>query len=131
MYILYIYEKKIVLSLSKIDTLNFTVYILTILTWSSKTYVIQLHSLISMNIFFTERSVFIVNRRRKQINCLTKRIIRSSRSLIFFKMGFLKNFLTCKGKHQCATLSKKRLQHKYFPVNITKFVRLPLVAASK
>ena len=59
MHILCIYEKNIVLSLFKIDTLNFT--ILTILTWSLKTYVIRLHNLISMNIFFTERSVFLYN----------------------------------------------------------------------
>ena len=59
MYVLCIYEKNIVLSLFKIDTLNFTMYILTILTWSLKTYVIRLHNLISMNIFFTERSVFL------------------------------------------------------------------------
>ena len=61
MHILCIYEKNIVLSLFKIDTLNFTMYILTILTWSLKTYVIGLHNLISMNIFFTERSVFLYN----------------------------------------------------------------------
>ena len=38
MYILCIYEKNIVLSLFKIDALNFTMHILTILTWSLKTY---------------------------------------------------------------------------------------------
>ena len=32
MYLLYIYKKPIILSLFKIDTLNFTMYILTILT---------------------------------------------------------------------------------------------------
>ena len=47
-------KKNIVLRLFKIDTLNFTMYILTILTWSLKTYVIRLHNLISMNIFFAE-----------------------------------------------------------------------------
>ena len=49
MYLLCIYKKPIILSLIKIDTLNFTMYILTIL----KTYIIRLHNLISMNIFFT------------------------------------------------------------------------------
>ena len=39
MYIPGIYEKNIVLSLSKIDTLNFTMFILTILSWSLKTLV--------------------------------------------------------------------------------------------
>ena len=58
MYRLRIYEKTINLSLFKIDTLNLTMYILTILTFPLKTYVIQLHNLISMIIFFTERSLF-------------------------------------------------------------------------
>ena len=53
MYLLCIYKKNIILSLFKIDTLNFTMYILTILTCSLKTYVIRLYNLISMNIFST------------------------------------------------------------------------------
>ena len=53
MYIRYNYKKSIILSLFKIDTLNFTMYILTILTCPLKTYVIGLHDLISMKIFFT------------------------------------------------------------------------------
>ena len=35
-YTLYLHKKTFVLSLSKIDTLNFTMYILKILTWSFK-----------------------------------------------------------------------------------------------
>ena len=50
MYILCI--KKNILSLFKFDTLNFTMYVLTILTCPLKTYVSGLHNLISMNIFF-------------------------------------------------------------------------------
>ena len=53
MYLLCIYKKRIILSLFKIDTLTFTMYILTILTCPLKTYVIRLHNLISMNIFYT------------------------------------------------------------------------------
>ena len=53
MYLLCIYKKLIILSPFKIDTSNFTVYILTILTCSLKAYVIRLRNLISMNIFFT------------------------------------------------------------------------------
>ena len=53
MYIHYNYKKLIILSLFKIDTLNFTMYILTILTCSWKTYIIGLHNLISMSIFFS------------------------------------------------------------------------------
>ena len=60
MYILFIYKKPIILSLFKIDTLNFTMYTLTILTSPLKIYVIGLHNLISMNIFFTIK-VFLYN----------------------------------------------------------------------
>ena len=56
MYIRYNYKKNIILSLFKIDTLNFTMYILTILTFPLKTYVIGLHDLISMKIFVKDHS---------------------------------------------------------------------------
>ena len=52
MYLLYIYKKAIILSLFKIDTLNFTMYILANLTCPLKTCD-RLHNLISMTIFFT------------------------------------------------------------------------------
>ena len=52
MYLPYIYKKPIILSLFKIDTLNFTIYILASLTFPPKTYV-RLHNVISMSIFFT------------------------------------------------------------------------------
>ena len=52
MYILCTNKRNIILNLFKIDTLNLTMYILTILTSPLKTYVIGLHNLISMNIFF-------------------------------------------------------------------------------
>ena len=54
MYLLCIYKKPIISSLFKTYALNFTMYILTILTSPLKTYVIGLHNLISMNIFFNE-----------------------------------------------------------------------------
>ena len=53
MHLLCIYKKSIILSLFKIDTLNFPMYILTILTGPLKTYVVRLHNLTSMNISFT------------------------------------------------------------------------------
>ena len=54
MFVLTLYlQKNIDLSLSKIDTLNFTMYSLTILTCPLKTYVIRLYNLTSMHIFFT------------------------------------------------------------------------------
>ena len=48
-------QKTIISNLFKIDTLNFTMYVLTILTCSLKTYVIRLRKLTSMNIFFTTK----------------------------------------------------------------------------
>ena len=53
MHLLCIYKKAIILSLFKIDTLSFTMHILTILACPLKTYVVRLHNLTSMNIFFT------------------------------------------------------------------------------
>ena len=40
-YLLCIYKRPIILSLFKIDALNFTMYILTILTYPLKTYVLD------------------------------------------------------------------------------------------
>ena len=58
--------------------------------------------------------------------------LRSSRSQMFFKIGPVINFAIFKGNHMCwnlfliklqATLLKKRLQHRYVPGNIAKFLR--------
>ena len=70
-------KKPIILSLFKIDTLNCTMYILTILTYPL-TCVIPLHNLISMNFFFTERSSFsfIIVKRQPKRNCWSKRKIK-------------------------------------------------------
>ena len=76
---------------------------------------------------------------------------RGSLSQMFFKIGVLKNFAIFTGKHLCWSLFliklikglkscnfiKKRLQHRFFPVNIAKFLstaffyRTLPVAASK
>ena len=61
---------------------------------------------------------------------------RSSRPEVFCKKGVLRNFTKFKGKHLCqslffnkvaglrpATLLKKRLWHRCFPVNFAKFLR--------
>ena len=53
MHLLYIYKKLIILTQFKIDILNFTMYISTILTYPLNACVIRLHNLISINIFFT------------------------------------------------------------------------------
>ena len=49
---------------------------------------------------------------------------RSSPPEVFCKKGVLRNFAKFKGKYlQAATLLKKRLWHRYFPVNFAKFLR--------
>ena len=60
---------------------------------------------------------------------------------MLFKIGVLKSFLTCKGKHQCWNLFSinlqtcsffiKRLQHRCFSINITKFLKLLGVTIEK
>ena len=65
---------------------------------------------------------------------------RSSRPEVFCKKGVLRNFAKFTGKHLCqslffnkvaglrpATLLKKRLWHRCFPVNFTKFLRTPFI----
>ena len=63
--------------------------------------------------------------------------LRSSRLQMFFKIGPVINFAIFKGNHMCwslfliklqATLLKKRLQHRYVPGNIAKFLRLLLIS---
>ena len=53
---------------------------------------------------------------------------RSSRPEVFCKKGVVRNFTKFIGKHLCqsltpATLLKKRLWHRCFPVNFIKFLR--------
>ena len=55
---------------------------------------------------------------------------RSSHRSCSIKNAVLKNFAKFEGKDLCwslrpATLFKKRLQHRYFPVNIAKILRTP------
>ena len=65
---------------------------------------------------------------------------RSSHQRCSIKKGVLKNFAKFTGKHLCqsfffnkvaglrpATLLKKRLWHRCFPVNFTKFLRTPFL----
>ena len=64
---------------------------------------------------------------QKQIFCESFSMVaafRSRHSQIFFRIGVLKNVAiftenTCPG----VSLLKKRLQHRYFPVNIANFLR--------
>ena len=56
--------------------------------------------------------------------------VRSSRPDLFCKKGILKNFAKFTGKHLClrpATLLKKRLWRRCFPVNFVKYQRTPFL----
>ena len=68
---------------------------------------------------------------------------RSSRPEVFYKKGAVRIFTKFTGKYLCqslflnkvaglrtATLLKKRLWHRCFPVNFVKSLRTPLMAAS-
>ena len=48
---------------------------------------------------------------------------------MFYKKAAFKNFaiLTGKNTFRPATFIKERLQHRYFPVNIAKFLRTPIL----
>ena len=69
---------------------------------------------------------------------LSNSCLRCSRSQMFFKISVLKNFVTFTGSLFLIKLTPKtpkRLKHRYFLVNIAKFLRTlfyrrPLVAAS-
>ena len=67
-------------------------------------------------------------------------IVRSSRPDVFCKKSNLRNFTKFTGKHLCqrlffnkiadlrsATLLKKKLWHRCFPVNFAKFLRTPFL----
>ena len=55
---------------------------------------------------------------------------RSSHQMCFVYKEVLRNFAKFTGKHMCllrpATLLKKRLRHRCFPVNFPRFLRRPL-----
>ena len=65
------------------------------------------------------------------LNVLEKKpLVESSRLQVFFKIGVIKNFTVFVGKHMCLSLFfnkvaglKKRLQHRFFPVNIVKCLK--------
>ena len=69
---------------------------------------------------------------------MSVQVFRSSRPEVFCKKGVLRNFAKFTGKHLCqslffnkvaglrsATLLKKRLWHRCFPVNFAKFLGTP------
>ena len=136
MHLLCIYQKPNILSLFKINTLKFTMYILTILTCPLETYVISLHNPTSMNIFFTidhKRSqVFFKEKAKIQF----QRTLRSSHQRCAVRKSV--NFTKFTGKHlfqgfffnkvpsfRTATLLKMRLWPRWFPVNFSNLLRRP------
>ena len=72
----------------------------------------------------------------EELNCDPVKKVRSSRPEVFGKKGVIKNFTKFTGKHLCeslflnevaalrpATLFKKKIWHRCFPVNFVKFFR--------
>ena len=91
MYLLCIYKNPIILSLFKINLLNFTMNFITILTWPLKTYAIRLHNLISVNIFCTIKDhgfFFIIVKRKLKTNKL-KNLLKTQTSLNPVSMNIL------------------------------------------
>ena len=75
---------------------------------------------------------YIVPQTYRYLICLNM-IFRSSRPEVFSKKGVRRNFAKFTGKHlrqspetRPATLLKKRLWRRCFPVNFAKFLRTPL-----
>ena len=57
---------------------------------------------------------------------------RSTRLEVFCRKGVLRNFEKFIGKHlRTVTLLKKRFWYRCFPVNFSKFLKTPSVAASE
>ena len=87
----------------------------------------------NMNTFNTLRAKW-------KLSLIISFTIRSSHHTCFVRKGALKNFTKFPGKHLCqslffnkvaglspATLLKKRLWHKCFPVNFVKFLTTPFL----
>ena len=97
------YKKPIILSLFKIDTLNFSMYILKILTCPLKVYVVRLHNVTLMNMFFTiEDHSFLCNCKKK--------------AKIQFQW-------TLRSSHQRCSMRKRK--HKKAPVSEFLFDKVP------
>ena len=125
MYILCVYKKTIILSLFKIDTLNFTMYILTILTSLLKIYVIGLHNLISMNIFSNIK--FLLSNCKKT-NELLKQKVNQKQPFeavcnMHRKTPLLESLFSKPAGLKTCKFIKKKLQHFCFPVTFAKFLR--------
>ena len=88
------------------------------------------HSFLDLNESFTEL--------KSSDKSLFWHVFRSSRPEVFCKKGVLSNFTKFTGKHLCqrlffnkvaglrpATLLKRSLWHRCFPVNFVKFLRTP------
>ena len=76
-------KNAIILSIFEIDTFNFTIHILTILTCSLKTYVVRLHNLISMDIFFT-----IEKKNHRFYDCSCFMILKRNQNQILMNIFF-------------------------------------------
>ena len=92
-----------------------------------------LFSFFKNNFLISDGTFFAKNQSKRPEFVKTRR----SRLEMFYKIGVLKNFVTVTGKHLCrslffnvvgvlrtATLLKKKLQLRRFPVNFTRFLKI-------
>ena len=91
---------------------------------------------VTEKVLYNKRNIHVSG---PQLNIIIS-ILRSSRPEVFYKRGALKNFAKFTVKHLCqslffnkvaglrsATLLKKSLWHRRFPVNFAKFLTTPFL----
>ena len=90
------------------------------------------------HVFFVSPPVKLANIAKFLRKPIWRTAARNSRPKVFFKKSVLRNFAKFIGKHlrqnlvynkvaDPATLLKKRLWHRWFPVNFAKFLRTPFL----
>ena len=122
MYFLCIYKKPIILSLFKIVTLNFTMYIFTILTCTLNIYVIVLQKFNFNKHFFTIKDIQFLTNGTAENKQITKAFYNS----VFFKSNFSEHFLCNKGLQFSFIIVKRhpktrKSQNKIIILNTRKF----------
>ena len=127
--VLKIYSKFIRIPMPKCDLIKLLCNFIEITPWHGCSPVKLLHIL---------RTPFLRNT-SKELLLKLKSSFRSSHQRCSVKKSVLRNFEKSTGKHLCqslflvklqarsATLLKKRLWHRCFPVNFAKFLRTPFL----
>ena len=77
----------------------------------------------------TQKNIYEFTKMIKKLwRCVFHQCVQKQTPEVFYKKAVLKNFVIFTEKHLCWTLFLiKRLQHGFFPVNIVKFLRMPIL----